>query len=725
MKKWILGLGAFALAFAMTIAPTDAKVMAAESTTVSAGDTTGSGGNTGKNTESAVPTGLTWDDSWNAKWNAVEGVKRYTIQLYRNGDTDSDMSWIASSAPVDGICTFNLNRYIDDSGTYTFKVWGGGTEGSAFSAGKEYIRPEKQLGTVVGYWDRNQHGIFNVPVLEGVKEYEWWLECNKLDEDMRGFWTVTADDVKNGILQKDIYSLLGEKNGLGRCEIVVRPISEDINTVASGIYTFNTEEYDLSLQVANVNDIIIEKIQNASTAAEAMGQIRSNIPRVNLLFAMQNNVAVRSIIADLEQKYVTEREIDFGKTEVSEAAGAYVKAEEISLVGAGLSGRTGKTVKLEISVPEKKEGVSAENYSKSVQLDIKLKSDTKDIETLNIPVTITMKAPKGIDAKNLVIFQYYADGRYERVFPLINEDGTITFTVTRFTSFVFAETVSDGKGDAIGGENIGEDTTNNDNKTAEEVSNIIADAMASGSVVNALNTILGQVSINEISVAMQTDDNVLSQMKDLEAKYIAETGVTAILNADAVKGILDISKVSVVGAALNGVAGSKMSLDIAVPEKTVDVDKKYADTVQLDIKLTNNGTSVSELKVPITITIPVPNSLKDRDIDHLTLLHYSSVDGSHEEVKFKDNGDGTVTFTVTHFSTFVFATEENADTSNDDDSNEDDNNDDSNDESNEEVKATAVPVKDSVPKTGDSFPVGMLMIALVCMLGAVVVRKRA
>ena len=32
MKKWILGIGAFALAFAMLVTPTDSKVMAAGTT---------------------------------------------------------------------------------------------------------------------------------------------------------------------------------------------------------------------------------------------------------------------------------------------------------------------------------------------------------------------------------------------------------------------------------------------------------------------------------------------------------------------------------------------------------------------------------------------------------------------------------------------------------------------------------------------------------------------
>ena len=73
--------------------------------------------------------------------------------------------------------------------------------------------------------------------------------------------------------------------------------------------------------------------------------------------------------------------------------------------------------------------------------------------------------------------------------------------------------------------------------------------------------------------------------------------------------------------------------------------------MQLAIELKNDNTSVHELGVPITITMPIPTGL---DESRLAILHYHE-DGSVESVNLKNNGDGTVTFTVTSFSTFVFA----------------------------------------------------------------------
>ena len=161
--------------------------------------------------------------------------------------------------------------------------------------------------------------------------------------------------------------------------------------------------------------------------------------------------------------------------------------------------------------------------------------------------------------------------------------------------------------------------------------------------------------LSEIAVAMQTDANVLNQVKELEQIYTEQKGVTvaAPVVTEAAGALLDASRVSIAGAGLNAADASAISLqvDVAKPENRVDVpSNRYAGSVQLDISLKNGETSLHELKMPVTITMPVPAGLS---VGKLTIVHYSQ-DGQGEDVSFRDNGDGTVTFTVTHFSTFLF-----------------------------------------------------------------------
>jgi len=116
-----------------------------------------------------------------------------------------------------------------------------------------------------------------------------------------------------------------------------------------------------------------------------------------------------------------------------------VKADEISVVGAGLNAAAGQEVRLEVSVPAEKEYVSDQHYANSVQLDIRLKREGESVHELDIPVTITLPVPKGLDAKRLVILHYSEDGSFETVNCRDSGNGMVTFTVSRFSTFVFAE----------------------------------------------------------------------------------------------------------------------------------------------------------------------------------------------------------------------------------------------------------------------------------------------
>lgn len=106
-------------------------------------------------------------------------------------------------------------------------------------------------------------------------------------------------------------------------------------------------------------------MENA-TAGEALETIKTDVDKTALRTAMQTDDTVLGQIRDLESAYAAEQGITVDAPTVSEEAGAYVKADEISVVGAGLNAAAGQKVGLEVSVPAEKEYVPSQNYANSV-----------------------------------------------------------------------------------------------------------------------------------------------------------------------------------------------------------------------------------------------------------------------------------------------------------------------------------------------------------------------
>ena len=92
---------------------------------------------------------------------------------------------------------------------------------------------------------------------------------------------------------------------------------------------------------------------------------------------------------------------------------------------------------------------------------------------------------------------------------------------------------------------------------------------------------------------------------------------------------------------------SDFTEDVAIDPKLYDV----VNPVVLDIDLTIDGEK-AKLDSPVTITMKIPDSLKD--VDNLVVLHYK--DGANkepEELATFVNGDGTFSFVTSSFSPYV------------------------------------------------------------------------
>jgi hypothetical protein len=171
--------------------------------------------------------------------------------------------------------------------------------------------------------------------------------------------------------------------------------------------------------------------------------------------------------------------------------------------------------------------------------------------------------------------------------------------------------------------------------------------------------------LNDIE-SILSDKTASALLAEIEKAFVAMADITVeppIIPSDAPAFLQEgASKISVVGAAFNAAAGQKVGLKVTAPTTAAlmaagaalaAVDITQYDTatiVPLEINLEVDDVEQGVLTYPISITIPIPPSISAAN---LYILHIST-DGAVELITPKDNGDGTCTFTVTHFSTFAF-----------------------------------------------------------------------
>lgn len=156
-----------------------------------------------------------------------------------------------------------------------------------------------------------------------------------------------------------------------------------------------------------------------------------------------------------------------------------------------------------------------------------------------------------------------------------------------------------------------------------------------------------------------SSNGVAGKLQALEALVGGPASVTVTENAPAA---IAQSGVSIVGASLNGAAGSTVSLKIdkaqEVSAETPINPAQYHNTIPFSMTLA--GVSEEQqhqrLAVPVLITLPLPGSIRP---SFLVLLHKTEA-GWHEifpyQILYNDElKQYCVRFTVTSFSDFAFA----------------------------------------------------------------------
>ncbi len=202
--------------------------------------------------------------------------------------------------------------------------------------------------------------------------------------------------------------------------------------------------------------------------------------------------------------------------------------------------------------------------------------------------------------------------------------------------------------------------------------------------------VLASVSNDTIVEMLKTDADFVAKVEKLDAAIAEDLG-EAYKGATSKTDVVDATKVKVVGVAMNAVGGpvESVELSFAKPEKDVTVPEGYKKGVPLDISLLVDGDALEVLAVPVTITMPIPAGVDTKD---LVILHYHGDATEPVVIVPTVNADGTMTFIVDGFSTFVVT--------------------------NQVVETTA-------PKTGDSSATVAICSLLLLAAGVVLMKRNA
>ena len=167
--------------------------------------------------------------------------------------------------------------------------------------------------------------------------------------------------------------------------------------------------------------------------------------------------------------------------------------------------------------------------------------------------------------------------------------------------------------------------------------------------VKEAREVFADIPTANFATTMKEDKAVLSKVVEVESAYTDKLNIQVKPNRTG-NAAFAITDLGVVGAGLNATEkNSEVVLTVGDVAELVAVPAAYENAFQIDINLSINGVSKSELDVPVAITTNVPNEMST---ENLVVLHYH--DNTVTEIIPVVEGD-KVTFAVDSFSTFVFA----------------------------------------------------------------------
>lgn len=499
-------------------------------------------GDIGMGTQLLPPSDLAWSTTTpgHLTWSGVSGSEGYyTIEIYRNENHYAIHNW--SGLKEKGIIEIcECGDGFEESGTYKFRVKAEGSvknrtedsDWSEWSPEWEYTKPAAKLSTPSNLrWNKTTALWGSVSNAKGYN-----VKIYRNGQEFGGVWSHYT-----GFLSENISRYM---NISGRYTFKVRALSDDITQIFHSDLSVSSMPYG-TISVADQAEYLLDEAlgQVETDPDTALNTVKDNIDVENMAVAMRTDKDVRDKVAALETAYANRKSI-IVNTATGDDVANYIDPEQIGVVGAALNTQTeGKQLVLNFDRPDEEIQDSAYPYrcKNTVQFSIDLDGRDTTTDKLAVPVCITIPIPRNVEPERFRILHYHANGTYEELIPQINEEGTLaTFTVTDFSTFVFANALTPAKKIALNKTDIALEKVGDTGELmviqtpANANSNIIWQSEDEG-IVTVENGVVTAVAMGITTVFARSEDNstliasckvaVAGTVVDTEMTYLSELGL--------------------------------------------------------------------------------------------------------------------------------------------------------------------------------------------------------
>ncbi len=282
--------------------------------------------------------------------------------------------------------------------------------------------------------DKEQWSGSNNSCITSIGNYTYSMDLNHEIKDYKYYkagLVVKSDDIDNYLNSDEVFTDIYDTTSSSE---EVDNTLKDVLTQA-GVDSVDKADADTLNKIYNEAD--------ETKKAEIAKALRDGLKETDtatLRTAMQTNSDTRATVEAIEKMSGITVAND-----VSEDVKAYIDTANIKVLGAALNADDGvSNVGLKIT-KEADVATLDSKYKNAIPLGITLTNVSTAASGLAVPVTITIPVPRGIDISKLVILHMNADGTVNENFSNGNgysydfNSRTITFTVTHFSTFIFAE----------------------------------------------------------------------------------------------------------------------------------------------------------------------------------------------------------------------------------------------------------------------------------------------
>ena len=365
----------------------------------------------------------------------------YGSEVYCNGERWGSATF-GSYISKEGIGYKEVDHYEScflESGTYTVKIYVAATDSQ--DAPKVYAAeipeiswtcPDNKISAPINlHWEKKDDEHFAIVACDPVEHaYAYSFSLYNDQGYVSGVYTINNyfdfSDKIGDMSNNDYY-------------VTACAYSDDLYKYANSDLSEKSPSLTINGgMVTTQKDIVdIGKNVNAGNIDEKVQQVK-DIDNSTLKSSLQTSNEALQAMGKIEDEYKNAKGIEVlpATSDVEKIA-----ANKIEMTGAALNVSEGT---IQLNVKDQKEAgssiINTDIYTNIIAFDMSVNSSegvdfSKELE---VPVTIAMPIPEGMDSSRLVILHYRADGAEELITPRI-ENGKAIFAITHFSTFALAE----------------------------------------------------------------------------------------------------------------------------------------------------------------------------------------------------------------------------------------------------------------------------------------------